>query len=174
MLKMFIKDYKTGIKKEIKMTRTLSGDYMLREHPDMDIVIMPQKNKILALSKIESNDRIYRVQDSLFDYMAKKGVITLESVRAGNVFGSLQAEYPHESPGGENVLQVVIYSIANFIEKERSSFTFEKEFEKEMEKQLLAPDVENSTELGEVPQEDFKGSIPKTGFPNRGAYRYNY
>ncbi len=43
-----------------------------------------------------------------------------------------------------------------------------------MEKALLQPSVGDSTELGEVPQEPFKGSIPKYGFPTRGIYRYNY
>ena len=45
---------------------------------------------------------------------------------------------------------------------------------KDLEDSLLNPDAKDSTELGEVPQETFKGSIPKYGFPTRGIYRYNY
>ena len=44
----------------------------------------------------------------------------------------------------------------------------------DLEKELLQPEEEESTELGEVPQEKFKGSIPRYGFPTRGIYRYNY
>jgi hypothetical protein len=49
-----------------------------------------------------------------------------------------------------------------------------KELETNWEKSLLKPDTESSTELGEVPSEEFKGSIPIYGYPTRGIYRYNY
>jgi hypothetical protein len=174
MLKVFIKDKETGIKKEVQMLRTLNGDYLLTEHPDIDIAVLPQKNKILVLPKEDYNDHVYAMQNSFLKYMSKKGVIQLESVTGGNIYGSFQASYTAQPPGGENPLQVVIYSAANFIEQERPIFTAEKEFEDAMEKQLLQPSVKDSTELGEVPQDAFKGSIPKYGFPTRGIYRYNY
>ena len=174
MIKVTIKDKQTGVQKEVNMVRTLNGDYVLREHPELDIVIMPQKNKILALPKDEYNEQTYSLQDSFFKYMNKKGVIIPESVAGGSVYGSIQASYTPEPPGGENPLQVVIYTAANFIEDQRPIFTYEKEFQDTMEKELLQPSVEDSTELGEVPQEKFKGSIPKYGFPTRGIYRYNY
>lgn len=174
MLKVFIKDKQSGIKKEVQMTRSLNGDYMLTEHPDIDIIIMPQKNKLLVLPKEDYNEHVYSLQDSFLKYMTKKGVLLPESISGGNIYGSFQASYTPQPPGGENPLQVIVYSAANFIEQERPIFTFEKEFEDTMEKELLYPSVQDSTELGEVPQEPFKGSIPKYGFPTRGIYRYNY
>jgi hypothetical protein len=174
MIKVTIKDKNTGVQKEVQMVRTLSGDYILREHPEIDIIVMPEKNKVLTLPKDEYNDQTYSVQNNFFKYMSKKGVILPESVVGGNIFGSLQAGYTPTPPGGENPLQVVIYSAASFIEDQRPIFVYEKEFEDTMEKELLKPPVEDSTELGEVPQEPFKGSIPKYGFPTRGIYRYNY
>jgi hypothetical protein len=174
MIKIFIKDKETGIKKEVKMSRTLSGDYVLNEHPHFNIIVMPQKNKIMALVKEEADEHVYRAQENFIKYMTSKGVILPESVSGGNVYGSLQASYTPQPPGGENALQVVIYNAANYLEIERPIIAQEKEFEDNMEKELLQPSVENSTELGEVPQEPFKGSIPKYGFPTRGIYRYNY
>jgi hypothetical protein len=174
MIKISIKDKQTGVSKEVAISKTLSGDYMLREHPDLDIIVMPQKNKVLALPKEEQSDFIYTLQNKLFKHMVKKGVILPESIQAGNVYGSLQGLYTAQPPDGQDPLQVVVYTIANFIEDERPIFTYEKEFEDAMEKELLRPDIEDSTELGEVPQEPFKGSIPKYGFPTRGIYRYNY
>ena len=174
MIKVFIKDRNSGIKKEVQMSRSLNGDYLLTEHPDIDVVVIPQKNKLLVLPKEDYNDHVYSMQDSFIRYMCKKGVILPESVSGGNIYGSLQASYTPQPPGGENTLQVVIFNAANFIELERPIFTSEREFEDTMEKELLKPAVEDSTELGEVPQEPFKGSIPKYGFPTRGIYRYNY
>ncbi len=174
MLRISIKDKKTGLQKELMIKRTLSGDYLLHEHPEIDVIVLPQKFKVLVLPKDEQTDKVYSLQEKLFNYMVKKGVILPESVTAGNVYGSLQGSYPQKSPGGEDVLQVVVYNVANFIEDEMPILNKEKEFEEDYEKSLLEPDLEDSTELGEVPQEEFKGSIPKYGFPTRGIYRYNY
>jgi hypothetical protein len=174
MIKVIIKDKQTGLQKEVQMTRTLNGDYVLMEHPDIDVVVIPSKNKVLALPKDEQSDRVYYLKDKLFKYMNQKGVIMPDSVNGGNIFGSLQASYIPEPPGGENPLQVVVYTIANFIEDERPVYTYEKDFQDAMENDLLNPPIQDSTELGEVPQEPFKGSIPKYGFPTRGIYRYNY
>jgi hypothetical protein len=174
MLKITIKDKDTGVQKEVQILRTLNGDYLLNEHPDIDVVVMPSKNKVLVMAKDEQSDYVYTMQDKLFKFMNKKGTIIPESVSAGNIYGSLQATYTAKPPGGENPLQVIIYTIANFIEQERPAYKFEQNFEDKMEKELLNPPLEDSTELGEVPQEPFKGSIPKYGFPTRGIYRYNY
>jgi hypothetical protein len=174
MIKVTISDKESGVEKEVKISKTLSGDFMLKEHPEIDIIVVPTKNKVLVLPKDEQSDSIYHLQDRLFNYMVKKGVILPESVQSGNIYGSLQGSYTAQPPDGQDALQVVIYSLANFIEAERPIFTYEKEFENAMEKELLNPSIEDSTELGEVPQEPFKGSIPKYGFPTRGIYRYNY
>lgn len=174
MVKITIKDKKTGFQKEVAIKRTLSGDFILNEHPDLDIIVLPQKFKILALPKEDQSNHVYYLQDKLFNFLSKKGVILPESIVSGNIYGSLEAKYPEESPGGEDVFQVVVYNIANFIEDERPIVASEKDFEDNMEKNLLEPSVEDSTELEEVPHEEFKGSIPKYGFPTRGIYRYNY
>lgn len=174
MLKITIKDKETGIDKDIQISRTLGGDYLLREHPDLDIIVMPGKSKVLVMAKEDQSDYTYIIQEKLFDYMVKSGVILPETVIAGNVYGSLQGNFVPKPPGGENPLQVVIYSLANFIEKERPAILKDKELERDWEKSLLKPDTKDSTELGEVPAEEFKGSIPIYGYPTRGVYRYNY
>lgn len=174
MIKVVIKS-KMGEDKEVNIRKTLSGDLMLREHPEIDIIVIPEKNKVLVLPKDEQTDHIYKLQEKLFKYMVQKGVILPESVFSGNVYGSLQGNYPKETNlDGIDPLQVVVYTLANFIEEERPAFEYEQAYEDAMEKELLKPDVEDSTELGEVPQEPFKGSVPKYGFPTRGIYRYNY
>jgi hypothetical protein len=172
MFKIIIKGQ--SIQKEVNIKKTLSGDLMLREHPEIDIIVIPSKQKVLVLPKDEQTDHVYSLQERLFKYMVQKGVILPESVISGNVYGSLQGGFSNEPPGGEDALQVVIYTLTNFLENEMPKYNFEKSYEDNMEKDLLNPPVEDSTELGEVPQEPFKGSIPKYGFPTRGIYRYNY
>ena len=173
MFKIIIKK-DDGIKKEVNLRKTLSGDFILREHPEIDIFVIPTKQKVLVLPKDEQTDSIYSLQERLFQYLIKKGVVLPETIISGNIYGSLQGGYSAQAPSGEDPLQVVIYSIANFIEDEMPKYNFEKSYEDNMEKSLLEPSIDDSTELGEVPQEPFKGSIPKYGFPTRGIYRYNY
>ena len=174
MLKVFINDKNTGVKKEIQIAKTLSGDYLMREHPEVDIVVMPEKKKVLLLPKGSQTEYVYNTQEEIFNTLIKKGVLAPDAVSGGNVFGALQATYPENAPGGEDPLQVLIYNLADYIEQQRPTIAFQKAYEDEMEKALLEPSTEDSTELGEVPQEEFKGSIPKYGFPSRGIYRYNY
>ena len=174
MLKIVINDKQTGVKKEMMITKTLSGDYMMREHPEIDVVVMPEKKKILVLPKSLQNDFVYHTQEDILKSLVTKGVIPPGSIAGGNVYGSLEATYPEMPPGGEDPLQVVIYTLADYIEQQRPVVAYQKAYEDELEKAMLQPDTEDSTELGEVPQDTFKGSIPKYGFPTRGIYRYNY
>jgi hypothetical protein len=174
MIVVKIKDKISGIEKDLQIAKTLSGDYLMREHPEVDIVIMPEKQKILLLPKNQQNDYVYHTQEEIFAELVKKGVISPETITGGNIFGALQAVYPQQAAGGEDPLQVVIYNLANYIEQQRPTIAYQKAYEDELEKALLEPDTEESTEIGEVPQEPFKGSVPKYGFPTRGIYRYNY
>ena len=49
MIKVTIKG-KSGEEKEVNIRKTLAGDFMLREHPEIDIIVMPEKAKVLVLS----------------------------------------------------------------------------------------------------------------------------
>lgn len=174
MIKITINDKESGMKKDVMIKKMMTGDYVMTEHPDIDIVLMPQASKILLLSKGENTDFIYRIQNDLFKFLSKKGVVPPESVKGGNVYGSLEGTFPQADPDGKPGLLVALYNIAQFIEDERPVFKAMIKHKKDLEDALLKPDIEDSTELGEVPQETFKGSIPKYGFPTRGIYRYNY
>jgi hypothetical protein len=174
MIKVVLKDSIKGIQKEVMIQRTLAGNYVLTEHPEIDFVVMPEKNKVIVLPKSEQTDYVYKIQDKMLTYLTKMGVLDFGSIRGGGIQGALEATYPKEPPEGENPLQVVVFNAAQFIEDQRPIYTYQKEYEQELEKMLTMPDKEDSTDLGEIPQEEFKGSIPKTGFPTRGIYRYNY
>lgn len=174
MINIVIKDKESGLKKTLKIKKTVSGDYILGEHPDLDIVVMPGSTKILLLSKGENSDLVYRLQDKLFKHMSSKGIVPPESVKGGNVFGSLEGTYNQTSSEGIDGLMIVLYNLAQYLEEQRPIFKSMEKHKKDLEDSLLHPDIKDSTELGEVPQEEFKGSIPKYGFPVRGIYRYNY
>jgi hypothetical protein len=174
MVKVTINDKETGLKKDLQIKKTMTGDYFMNEHPDIDIVVMPQTSKILLLSKGDTSDFIYREQDKLLNKMAKLGIVAPESIKVGNVYGSLEGTFPQTTADGVQGLMVALYNLAQYLEDERPVYDAMLKNKKDLEDSLLHPDIKDSTELGEVPQEIYKGSIPKYGFPTRGIYRYNY
>jgi len=148
----------SSLKMSLKIRRTLNGHLVIADHPDVDIVVQPEEMKIVAFPKTLMSDDVYATQSRLFDYLMKNGVITRDSVRGGNVYGALEGVIG--SPTKLiNIDEVAVFAIGKFLEEERPSFTYEKAVEKKEEERLTEPDVEDSTELGEIPQEAEKGSI---------------
>ena len=147
-------------KMKMALRKSLAGDYIVSDHADLDIVVQPEKKQVLAFPKNEMSDDVYAAQDRLFDFLARKGVLVRDSVQAGNVYGTIQATYP-EATNGANETEVVIYSIGRFIEEEKPYYTHDDALEDAMVQSVTNPSEEDSTELGEVPQEVEKGTVPK-------------
>ena len=160
-------DYPTTIK--LNLRRALNGDYLIYDHPLFDIVLMPQKNKIVTFKKKETRIDPYPSQDKFFDYLMRLGMIVQDSIQGGNVYASLEAVYPISDK--VDTLQALLLSIYNFIKDEKELFDRADEIEEEFEESLLDPDSEDSTELGEVPQEEKKGSIDPNALPYGLIYR---
>ena len=158
----------------LQIGKTLDGNILIKDHQSMNVIIMPDKGKILAIPKGEFSDEVYTDQDQLFQHLLTQGVVTPDSIVGGSIYGSLEAKYALEKKGEEEPLDVVLFNIDNFISKDKAEYSLRKQYIDQLEQELLAPDEESSTEMGEIPQEKFKGSIPKYGFPTRGIYRYNY
>ena len=152
--------------------KSLDGNIMIFDHQDIDIVVMPGKNKVVAFAKDLISDTVYEAQDRLFYYLVKKGIVLPESVHAGNVYGSMEAVVV--TPLDENVSapQAAVFSVGKFISEEKPFFNTYKEYEDDYEDSLTNPDEENSTELGEIPHADEKGSLRPAFL--RGAYGLQY
>jgi len=146
---------KSQAKSYLQIRRTIDGNYIIFDHPEINIVVMPEKSKIVAFSKDESGDHIYATQSRLFDFLIKKGVVAYDSVRGGNTYATLEATIPESNIS--NPIQIAVFSIGKFIEEERPYFMREKDYEEALEKQLLEPNEDESTELGEIPHERRKG-----------------
>ena len=153
-------------KKELSINarRTLDGSVMIYDHPEVDIVIRPQDRKIAIYAKERMSDDVYDVQDRIFEFLAKRGVIDIETVQGGNMYGVLEALYPANED--VNALNVTLLVLDEYIRKDKTYYVYNDVFDK-MEKELLHPDEEGSTELGEVPHEEVQGTI-------RPGYIYPY
>tara|TARA_R110000824_G_scaffold194057_3_gene376531 strand:- start:291 stop:839 length:549 start_codon:yes stop_codon:yes gene_type:complete len=141
----------------LNVRKTLDGNIAIFGHKELDIVISPAKNVIVAFPKGAASDRVYDIQNRLFQFLQDRGVIVLGTVQGGDIFASMQAEYPESEEVSS--LQVVLFVISRFLEAEQERFETYEEFEQEFEDRNTDPDEDESTDLGEVPHASQKGSI---------------
>ena len=151
---------------ELIARKTLDGNFAIYDHLDIDVVVMPEKHKVLVLPKREMTEAVYEISNRLFEFMRRHGVIFPDSIQGGNVYGSLEGKYIAESPEADST-QAVIYTISKFMEEEKPYFMWNAAHKAEEEDRLLSPDQESSTEYDPELHEPKKGSIT-TG----PAYRY--
>mgnify|MGYP003147462217 CR=1 FL=1 len=168
-------DVMEGEIKNLDMKRSLAGQIMVFNHIDMDIVLDEKTGKVTAYSKKDFGELVYKSQNRFFEYLFKKGVVLPESVKGSNVFGAIEATYPKEAKI-ENLTEIVLYNIANFMKEEQNYIESFEYVGEEEDQRLLDPDKEDSTELGEVPQKEKKGTL-SPGYPGyyyglAGMYRY--
>ena len=157
---------------KLKARRALDGSILILDHEDMDIVILPEKKKCLTLPKDAMSDKVYDAQDRLFNFLKRKGIVDYSSVRGGNIFGSMEAELMESALPGIDPLQALLFTIHEYITQERPYFKPSSEFDDERLDSLLRPSDEDSTELGDVPQSDKKGSMSSDVRPF--GFQYNY
>jgi len=143
----------------LEVRRTLDGKIMIFDHLHLDIIIDTQQRKITAFPKKEVSDESYYFQDEYFDYLRTEGVIIPDSVQAGSVYGSFEAVFPKPEPESISGTQVVLLTTNKFIEERSPALETQEFIENEIEDLSIEPTSEDSTELGEVPEEPTKGSI---------------
>ena len=142
---------------ELAARRAVDGKIMVFDHDLIDVVIAPEEGKVTVFSKTNQNDLAYEAQNRLFKLMQSKGLIMPESVKSGNIYGSLEASYPLESKYA-NTTNVALYLTYEFMQDEGKFLQLKADVEREEQDRLMDPDAADSTELGEVPHEERKGT----------------
>jgi hypothetical protein len=160
------------VRLEMDLRKSLNGDLMIFDHGDIDIVLSPSKNKIVAFPKDTMNDLVYGAQNRLFAHLRKKGLIIPESIHAGAFYGSFEADMEIPFKESLNAAKLTLINISSFIDEERPYFEATEAIIAMTDDELIHPDNTDSTELGEVPQSTEKGSI-RPGFTS-GPYSLNY
>ena len=149
-----------SIKVKLKIRKALDDSFIVFDHPLLDIAIIPEKMKIIAYPKDDMGDNVYEIQDELFKYLQKKGIIKPESVQGGLVFGAFEATYYENNVSDGKSLDAVLLNIAKFMDRERPYFEFMKTYDEAQNDKFLDPEDDESTELGDVPHKRKKGSNP--------------
>jgi len=157
----------------IQARRALNGDIMIFEHKDIDIVVMKGQNKIVAFAKELMSEVVYGAESRLMEHLRRAGIIEYDSIQGGNVYGSLEGKL-HESKELDS-LKMTLYQISQWMDAERPAMEMLEKHDEMFDDLMANPDLESSTELGEIPQGEEKGSIKKHGMFSPYYYgRYTY
>ena len=140
------------------MTRSaVNGDIMILDHKDIDIVLKQEEGKILTFAKETISDYTYGAEARLLEFMRKNGVLEYDSIQGGNIYGSLEGKLMKSEDVEVN--KVALKIISEWMTTEESYLKGTTAYDDMSDEHLLSPDGEYSTELGEVPAEEKKGSI---------------
>lgn len=146
---------KDRIEGKLNLRSALNGDLMIMDHKDIDIVIKPNEKKIVAFAKETMSDLVYGAESRLLEYLRRKGVLNFDSIQGGNIYGSLEGKLMEN----EKVVEITLMNISEWMETEQPMMSGRTGYDDMQDDHLLSPDGEYSTELGEVPAEEKKGSI---------------
>ena len=139
--------------------KTIDGNILVFDHPDMDILVLPAKSKIVSLPKEELDDELHDGQHRLFKFLVRQGVIDHSTVQSGNLFMSMEGVIPDVDGEGDKI-QYCLYALSKFIEQETPFYKNQEEYKKEMEKDLLQPEIDEYTEFDAARHGETKGSMP--------------
>ena len=157
-IKIIIKKNKVEETIQLMARQTLGGDIMIYDHNDIDIVIIPNKKKILTFAKEYYGDHVYEAQNRFFKFLTKRGIVDYDSVRGGNIFSSMEAKIQESKIYNE--VQHTLLAVSRFLEKEKPLMDFERAFGEQEEARLNAPPPGEYTEFDpEKYHSDKKGSI---------------
>ena len=163
---------KQTVRLEMDIRKAVNGDLMIFDHGDIDIVLSSQTNKVTAFPKDSMSELVYGAQNRLFAFLRKRGVVVSESIQAGSFCGSMEAQLQKPFKESIEVAKLTLINLNTFIEEERPYFESLEAIVAMDDDELLHPDKEDSTELGDVPQKDQQGSI-RPGFI-RDPYTLSY
>tara|TARA_R110002020_G_scaffold199757_1_gene401300 strand:- start:546 stop:1070 length:525 start_codon:yes stop_codon:yes gene_type:complete len=156
--------------RKIAVKKSLNGELMFLSHPHINAIIKPSRNKVLAFAKNGNyTDEAYSAMKRLMTHLADVGLIFFDSVQGGNIYASLEGTF-QEPSDEQSWLQLATFHLGEWLNKE-SAEVYDAYYAEEIEEYLLEPDDQDSTELGEVPQEADKGVLPKDAYVNPLAYR---
>ena len=148
---------KDEIEFNLNLRSALNGDLMILDHKDIDIVVQPTTKKIVTFAKETLSDAVYGAESRLLEYLRGQGVINYDSIQGGNVYGSLEGQIMDSKT--HDPIKVTLLKISEWMTEEQPYIAGTTAYDDLQDDALLDPDNENSTEFGEVPHAEEKGSM---------------
>tara|TARA_B100000131_G_C18113013_1_gene610272 strand:+ start:2029 stop:2610 length:582 start_codon:yes stop_codon:yes gene_type:complete len=136
----------------LEITKNLNGDLIIKEHPMIDIFILPGKSKMVTFPKQGFGDRAYEAQKDVLVELSHRGVLDRNSIQGGMVYGALEAKIM--SSDQVSPVQVLLYELEGILKTNKSDFQVYQQYEDDVEDRFLEPSDADSTEHGEIPPEE--------------------
>ena len=136
---------------ELQVRKTLDGNLLITDHLKMDIVIVPKTKKIVSFPKPNAGDGVYDYQRDLMNSLFQGGVVNLESVQGGPVYGMLEGVMGEGT--GVDPVQVALLEIEKFIKRTMAQDVPADVYDEYIEDRFTDPTDEDSTRWGEFPPE---------------------
>jgi len=153
--------------------KAVNGDLMIFDHDLIDIVVSREKLKISTFPKEVISEETYHTQEALLKLLAKNGVLDRSTIRSGAVFSSLEAEILESPDEDISPFQLTLLEVFNFLQEEEPNIKSREIYKDTLQNFFLDPKDEDSTELGEVPHREKKGSADHQVRPYGYQYMYS-
>lgn len=129
----------------VNVKKTLDGNILIKDHPLIDIMIMPSNNKIVTLPKDDKYRDTYPAQKELYDLLKSFGLIVYDSVQGGSVYGSLEATYPNNDK--VDSLSAILVGIYKLLQQHEEYSKIQRDYEETFEDTLTDPDEGEYTDF---------------------------
>ena len=77
---------KPQVSVSMNIRKSLDGNFMIFDHPEIDIAILPETMKIVTFAKEKYSKHVYEAQDRLFTFLIKKGLVSPEKQRSSSAW----------------------------------------------------------------------------------------
>ena len=157
----------------LHVREALNGDFLIFDHNDIDIVVLKGQKKVVAFAKDLMTETVYGAEARLFEYLRKKGIVQYDSIQGGNVYGSLEGKIIESKE--HDIYEATVVNIAEWLTSEKPMMDDARDYEDVLNNYYADPNDNETTELGEVPHEEEKGSMAQRGMFAPYIYgRYTY
>ncbi len=153
--------------------KALNGDLMIFDHDLIDIVVSNEKKRISTFPKNNVTEETYHTQDELLQKLCKVGVLDRGSIKSGSVHSSLEAQMLESVDKDISSFQLSLLEIYNFLSEEEPNMKSREMYKDNLHDFFLDPEDEDSTELGEIPHKEKKGSLDHQVRPYGYQYMYS-
>lgn len=153
--------------------KAVNGDFLIFDHDLIDIVVSREKLRLSTYPKSTITEETYYAQKKLLETLAGLGVLDRGSIKSGAVHSSLEADIlksPEETVSG---FQITLLEIFNFLQEEEPNMKSREVYKDKLQDFFLDPNDEDSTELGEIPHKEKKGSMDHQVRPYGYQYMYS-
>ena len=156
---------------QLKMSKTLDGALLIKDHDYFDIFITPDKKRILTVPKMGVGEGVYQHQKVYLDTLTRRGVLKIGTVEGGMVNGTLQSVYVEND--NVSTLQAILAETETYMKAYRLENQLAKEYESSIEDRFVNPNDEESTEAGEIEgEENRRGGQADIPYYSYAGYGY--